>query len=321
MIVDLFAGPGGWDVGARTLGLDPIGIEVAPDAIATRTAAGLQTIRADVAACRLDEFVGADGLIASPPCPAFSMAGSGHGRAMLDELVAAIAARDWTWGRDWTYGGDPSGPVHHPEVWLALEAGRWVVELHPRWVAMEQVPPARPIFDALAAVLAEHGYSTWVGVLNTADYGVPQIRTRTVLCASLDRNIRRPIPTHVEGGGVGLLPWVSMGDALGWHGVVGFPRRADGQDSIDIDGTAYRARDLFDTGGPAPTVTEKVRSWQRWERPASGSKSIRVTVEEAAVLQGFPRDYPWRGPRSSQFHQVGNAVPPLLAARILEVMA
>lgn len=26
--VDLFAGPGGWDVGARELGLDPLGIEL-----------------------------------------------------------------------------------------------------------------------------------------------------------------------------------------------------------------------------------------------------------------------------------------------------
>ena len=27
-VIDLFAGPGGWDVGARTIGLDPIGIEI-----------------------------------------------------------------------------------------------------------------------------------------------------------------------------------------------------------------------------------------------------------------------------------------------------
>lgn len=49
-----------------------------------------------------------------------------------------------------------------------------------------------------------------------------------------------------------------------------------------------------------------------------GANAVRVTVCQAALLQGFPGDYPWQGARTRQFEQVGNAVPPPLAHRVLE---
>lgn len=49
-------------------------------------------------------------------------------------------------------------------------------------------------------------------------------------------------------------------------------------------------------------------------------EGVRVTVQEAAILQSFPADWPWQGTKTAQYRCVGNAIPPLLAKVCLEAV-
>jgi DNA (cytosine-5)-methyltransferase 1 len=320
--LDLFAGPGGWETGARPLGLSPLGIENDPDACATAEAAGHLRIRADVAALDPLDFWPVRGFIASPPCPGFSRGGLHDGIGDLPLLQAAVAL-----------GATPAvlAGVREQQAdersALALEPLRWIETLRPDWIALEQVPRVLPLWEAYAARLTFDGYSVATGILRAEQYGVPQVRPRAVLIASRLREVTLPEPTHSQfhthrPGWLdpGVKPWVTARDGAGWpSGVLfGFPRQADRdreRPTIHLAGGTYRARDLFHADSrPANTLTEKARSWSVWR---TGADRQPLTLPEASRLQTFPADYPWAGSRTSRFHQLGNAVPPALAEAIL----
>lgn len=333
MIVDLFAGPGGWSEGLRMLGRHDIGIEWDAAACRTRAAAGHLTIRADVAQYPPQVFRGVEGLIASPPCQDFSLAGKQAGRTgVKGQLIDTV-------------------PL-------------WVDALRPRWVACEQVPPALPVWDEFARLFREWGYSAWSGVLNAADFGVPQTRRRAFLLAALGGPAHPPVPTHAKRPEAGLFgmvrPWVTMAQALGWgfdhepsctvsaggtetggaepFANAGYRRRLTAFVSAGVTG---EGRPKDPAKDPADTLTGKGTAYWVHERPATtivgsfrpdivsapgyrtevsrqdAEGGVRVTVAEGGVLQSFPADYPWQGSRSKQYEQVGNAVPPLLAAHVL----
>ncbi len=221
MILNLFAGPGGWCAGLRSIApdLESVGIEWDAAACATRRAAGHLTIRADVRAYPTAPFIGkVTGLIASPPCPTFSAAGSGEGLDEMPELtrVARILNLEWQDPRTMHLWSDERTP-------LVLEPLRWVKALRPEWVACEQVRGVLPLWQEYARFWRGASYSTWAGVLNTADFGVPQTRERAFLLASRVGFAHPPEPTHCKGGAQTmfgtLAPWVSMADALGWGAV------------------------------------------------------------------------------------------------------
>lgn len=273
-VVDLFAGIGGWDLAARELGVDPIGVEFMPEACATRAAAGFRTIRADIETMRIPDQL--DGLIASPPCQDFSIAGKRAGRS-----------------------GDRGRLIDLVPL--------WVEHARPRRVACEQVPPCEAIWNEHAERYRRLGYSTWVGVLNAADYGVPQTRRRAILVASLDHPVSAPEPTHARDGGGGLFPldrWVSMADALGWgaterrHPTIACSRDTGGPDKEKVGGSGARAAiyDERDAG-----------RWADWSVQMTNDRpgATRRTLDEPAPTVAFGHN----APRIVRTGQVQSGVP------------
>ncbi|QHF24121.1 C-5 cytosine-specific DNA methylase [Rathayibacter sp. VKM Ac-2804] len=298
--IDLCAGPGGWDEGARQAGLDLDieGVELAANAVATARAAGFHRIHEDMRATSLEDYADATGLIASTPCPTFSAAGRGTGRG--DDYQRVLDS--WTsigWGIDPQEAvDDVFATVEDPRTALLALAGLWALSLPSlEWIAMEQVPAVEFAWEDLGAELYSVGWeSVDVQTIDAMDLGVPSRRRRTFLVAS-----------HYRPIAVGLRrdEHASMADALGWPAghtmnTRGVRRTSGGND--------------FSADGPSWCLTGRSRTWAR-------DDGLRLTAAEAGLLNGFPLDYPWTGSRTSQFQQAGDVVSPPVAAHLLTEVA
>jgi DNA (cytosine-5)-methyltransferase 1 len=366
MILDLFAGPGGWSHALSVLGERDVGLEWDAWACKTRAAAQQLTIRTDVALYPAWPWVGRTrGLIASPPCQAWSMAGKRLG--LKDQPLVHQAVADLAAGRDTRDCLLRS--CRDPRSLLAAEPMRYLHALNavgePEWVLMEEVPDVAPLWKQYASVLRTWGCSTWTGILNAADYGVPQTRRRAILIASRVRAVTPPAPTHAQVAeqeslfGPGRRRWVSMAEALGWGatdrpvptvcagggpggGPEPFPSGARAALGAARDRGTWASRPggtgwswalrsnnqahatIRSVAEPAGTLFFGHRAnectWIAEPQDTGGRdrpEPIRITAQEAGILQTFPSSYPWAGNKGQQFSQIGNAVPPRLAGHLL----
>ncbi len=312
-IIDLFAGPGGLDVGATWLGLPAIGIELDGNACATRAAARLDTVHSDVRAYGPADFPEATVLTGGPPCQTFTVAGAGSGRRALDDVIRHVTEmpnRPEDGGYIGEFSDERTGLVLEPMRWAlsALRAGSPFSA-----IVLEQVPAVLPVWEAYGDVLERFGYGVALGILRSEEFGVPQTRRRAILIARLgDTNVTLPSPTHqnfkkgqIDRTVLGLEPCVSMKQALmrdtsftvvSNYGSGGDPRNRGRRHSDE----------------PSATVTGKIM--RNRLRLANGGWS-RLSHHEAGVLQTFPSDFPWSGNDVGQ--QIGNAIPPRLAVHVL----
>jgi DNA (cytosine-5)-methyltransferase 1 len=324
--ISLYSGAGGLDLGFIQAGFDVVWAnEIDPLAVTTyRTNIGSHAVCGDLREV-LVPTEAPDVLFGGPPCQGFSVIGrmrpddprSQHVFLFL-QLVDELQPRAFVM-----------------ENVKALGA-------NPRW---------KPLRVELRRRAERAGYDTRLMVLNAAHYGVAQARERMFLVGSRDGLApERPTPITAEAPLTvrevlaTLPPYGAPGnDTVSGARVI--PSRqpvmrptahagsllfnGSGR-PLDLDRPAKtlpasmggNATPIIDqeelAHGVEPWVVEYHRHLTAGGEPYTESpdRLRRITVEEAAALQGFPPGFRFCGPRVAQYRQVGNAVPPPLASAV-----
>ncbi|WP_406310037.1 DNA cytosine methyltransferase [Streptomyces sp. NBC_00623] len=216
-----------------------------------------------------------------------------------------------------------------PELRLLTATIYLVHAIQPRALLLENLPALvdSPAYaearEFIEAELAHLGYRFRWFVLNAADFGVPQERLQGILVAVKEPWFHAfvpPAPTVSEHVSVGRALLPSMG-ARGWP---------------EADAWAEQARSLAPTlvggsdnrGGADLGPTGTKRAWARmgvnggaladevpgpdyeWPRSDDASQMLKITVDQAAVLQAFPPEWRITGQKTARYRQIGHATPP-----------
>lgn len=334
--IDLFCGAGGFTVGLDRADWTPLlGVDINRHAAATHkhnfpdtqfsdVDLGDDRNRAEVAAPFIDKDLAI--VVGGPPCQGFSIFGK---RRFVN-----------------TRGYEPHADERNRLVFAFVD---FVRRVQPRWFVMENVPGLANLdggafLEVLLQDLREAGYdNAEARVLNSADYGVPQLRRRLIIIGNRTGHI---IPWPKRKFFAQPRDWQDQHRSVGEVLTDLATERSYGRFSchvpmkhkpllverygyipeggkLDIEALPEHLRSGY--------RTDKVKNYSHVfkrlhrDRPAMtmvpGHNAFPIhpwlnralTVREAARIQTFPDDIEFLGPRQEQCIQVGNAFPPLLA--------
>ncbi|MDR3327407.1 MAG: DNA cytosine methyltransferase [Prevotellaceae bacterium] len=290
IVLDLFAGCGGLSLGFESVGYETVGFEMLDDACETYN----KNLNGKCFAKKLEldfDYPQSDIVIGGPPCQPFSVRGQQKGMA---------DARD----------GFP----------VFIDA---IKKLKPKVFLFENVRGLlfanKWYFDLILKELRDLGYIVEYKLINAVNYGVPQNRERLFVVGHRSK-FSFPKPHKRQ---------ITVGEAIGdtmFTAPEGSKFLTPSMDEYvaKYEKASYciNPRDLY-FDKPARTLTCRnlagaTSDMQRIR--LKDNRRRRIFHYEAARLQSFPDWFEFAGNETQQFNQIGNAVPPLLAFQMANVI-
>lgn len=206
------------------------------------------------------------------------------------------------------------------------EAIRLVREIHPKAVMLENVRGfLDPKFDEYRAHILRDiekiGYNVQIKLLQSCDYGVPQLRPRVVIIG-----IRKDIHTKFTYPAANNTVAPTVGETLknlmgkhGWHGLNEWVQGANKIAPTLVGGSKKH-------GGPDLGPVRARRAWAELgvdgkgvanDAPLADFEGMpRLTKEMLALLQGFPAEWSFGSKKTAACRMIGNAFPPPVAQAV-----
>lgn len=330
--IDLFAGCGGLSLGFEEAGFKSVlAIDNWQDALDTYAAnrSTARTLCADISTVNPElvkekyNIDNVDVIIGGPPCQGFSIAGKRIIEDKRNQLYKSFV--------------------------------NFVSFFQPKAFVMENVPNILSIGGGIIrnTIIQDFerlGYKVSVKVLNASDYGVPQNRRRAVfvgLANGKDFIFPPPLITEPVTSFEALCdlseetirdgsPYLTKPINDYQHYVRMNSKGVYNHQITNHDDKTKKIIALVPDGGnykDLPIELQKTRKVHiAWTRLSSNKPSITIdtghrhhfhykwnrvpTVRESARIQSFPDRYIFLCSKTSQYKQVGNAVPPLMAKSI-----
>ena len=333
-IIDLFCGCGGLSLGFEKAGYNVLlGIDMWKDALETfkYNHKNSDVLCADLSSLspeKVEEIIdrqSVDVIIGGPPCQGFSIAGKRIVEDDRNKLYKSFV--------------------------------RMVSYFKPKAFVMENVPNILSIGggivkEAIIKDFEELGYTVVNKVLLASDYGVPQNRRRAIFVGMLDgKTFDYPEPSTQKP----VTSWEAISDLPEESIAEGGPYTSEPQSEYqklmrcnskgvfnhEVTIHSEQTKEIIamvPDGGNYKDLPLNLQQTRKvhiaWTRLNSKRPSITIdtghrhhfhysfnripTVRESARIQSFPDDFVFLCSKTSQFKQVGNAVPPLMAKAISE---